>query len=569
MLIDTNTSPNPIKTSALSMSAHRTTRPMDNNPRRSSRRIQGLAPQTQLSDAPLRKEVYLPPEVKVAVLSSLYKRDLKNVRLVSKEWNALATGPLFDRVYVSCRAVDMEVFKNMTSHPVISSVVKEVVFDGSQFTKNMKFKDYFDEIYYFVVRFIALETEPDMLFKSADVQINKFVRDYKKKTSSRSKLYKTHKLDTFLVEGHQKYRDYSAFEHRYVERGSLFDDLYTGFCSLENLHSVVLNAKMWHHHFHENEHFGTTNPNTLKGPSLGSPLCRSWNPFHLRPQGWKMVPDVDGGQSDMCAQFLISTQAIAATNKKITSLQTATDGVGGGIPQQALMKSNIFDYELQYILSAYSGLSCLDITVTTDDRDQQGALTVLPRLLEQTCGLRRLSLHLDKTVHGSLISRGVSGYYRYDEIFPALGIWRKLAELSISGLAIGGWDLMKLILARARLRQLKLSSIDLLDGTWEGVIEGMAHLPRLIELKMHRDFRHCGGALFRPSIAYDKFTDWKILEAIESYVVCGGRHPCLTPESDPNTASWWYFDLMPEKELEDLKLSARQEGMDTDGLFRK
>lgn len=70
---------------------------MEDVPRRKSRRIQGLVPQI---DGPPPKAVYFPPEVKFAVLARLDKWDLKNVRLVSKEWNALATRPLFDRVYV-------------------------------------------------------------------------------------------------------------------------------------------------------------------------------------------------------------------------------------------------------------------------------------------------------------------------------------------------------------------------------------------------------------------------------------------------------------------------------------
>ena len=70
---------------------------MEDVPRRKSRRIQGLVP--QIDESP-PKAVYLPPVLKFAVLARLDNWDLKNVRLVSKEWNALATRPLSDRVYV-------------------------------------------------------------------------------------------------------------------------------------------------------------------------------------------------------------------------------------------------------------------------------------------------------------------------------------------------------------------------------------------------------------------------------------------------------------------------------------
>ena len=48
---------------------------------------QGPSPQ---NDIPLPKTVYLPSEMKAAVLAQLEKWDLKTVTLVSKEWNVLA-----------------------------------------------------------------------------------------------------------------------------------------------------------------------------------------------------------------------------------------------------------------------------------------------------------------------------------------------------------------------------------------------------------------------------------------------------------------------------------------------
>ena len=134
-------------------------------------------------------------------------------------------------------------------------------------------------------------------------------------------------------------------------------------------------------------------------------------------------------------------------------------------------------------------------------------MTALPKFLEQARGLRRLSLHLAIYADGPLPAEGADEYYRYAEGFPAMGVWRNLAELSISGLAIGGRNLMKLLLGRARLRRLILSPIDLLDGTWEGVVEGMAPLPRLTELNMSCNLKHCGGAIFRPYRREGRFND--------------------------------------------------------------
>ncbi len=533
---------------------------MENNqPRRSSRRIRGLAP--SIDPPPPPKAVYLPPELKVAVLALLFKSDLKNVRLVSKEWSALATGPLFDRVYISCRAKDLEVFRDVTRHEVIRMGIREVVYDGSTFKKEIDLRDYFRKLRT-QIRWIAWQLEPETLFGSADAQISRFVQDCKDTTTSVSKLYKTHKRDTFLVEGYRKYRDCSTFEHRYIEGLLLNEYLYEGLYSLEHLRSVVLSTTIWRHHFQEREHYRTTGSDTLYRPSSGSPLSRSWNPFHLRPT--EMLSRLDDGRSHMCAQFHILTQALSATNRKVTSLQILSHDYAGGLPQQALMKSTLTDSESWHFMTAYSNLSCLDIDITVNNLDQRDNLTLLPELLRQTFGLRRLCLYFSKEP-GTPAS--VSEYYRYDEIFPALGIWPKLTELSISGLAISGWYLMSLFW-RARLTQLNLSAINLLDGTWEGAIVGMRHRRRLTELNMSGNFKHCGGAVFRPCPPDGGCTDRLFLREIEWYVENGGGHPCLTPESDPDIAEKWYFDMMPDKEFDDFKLIAREDGIDIDDLIR-
>lgn len=542
-------------------------------PKRSSRRIRGLAPPTNIDidvhpPPTPTSTVYLPTELKADVLARLEKRDLKSVRLVSREWNALATGPLFDRVYVSCRALDLEVFGNVARHPVIGGVVREVVFDGSVFQKDLGFPKYFAAVLR-EGRRIARRREFDPSFDSPDVQINEFVQDCKKKEMAFSSCYKTHRTDTFLVEGYRRYRDCSAFEYHCVEKGLLLDGLCKGLCFLKNVRSVVLNNEMWHYRLYEDDYFGTPNPKALHGPYSGSPLCRSWNPFHLRPSGWNVLPDVDDRRSRICAHFHMLTLAMSTTNKSITSLQITTDEKGGGLPQQAFTKSSLTGSQFWHFMSAYSNLRCLDIEITGDNPDQRQALNVLPELLWHTSGLRRLSLRLPSDLDNLTISKSVSEYYRYDAIFPPIRVWPELTELSIWGLAIGGWDLMMLILWRARVKKLSLGGIDLLDGTWEGVFQGMRYRRRLTELNMNGNFTHCGGAVFKPRSPECDCTDWGSLLDIEFYVVSGGRHPCLTPESDPDTADWWFYNMMPEKDLEELILSYREDGLEVDEFFLK
>ena len=158
------------------------------------------------------------------------------------------------------------------------------------------------------------------------------------------------------------------------------------------------------------------------------------------------------------------------------------------------------------------------------------------------------------------------------KLFPAFGSWPELKELSLFNFAIGGWGLLMLVLGQPRLRRLELGLIDLLDGTWEGVIEGLRRRPGVTELNMRMIFTHRGGAVFRldgPSPFLKSLTRQSFLRRIESYVACGGRHPCLTPESDPDTALWWFQDLMPGNQLEKMKLFAREQGLYSEDLSCK
>ena len=381
-----------------------------------------------------------------------------------------------------------------------------------------------------------------------------------------SELYGRHGKDTFLVEGYQIYREYLAFEWQNIECGWFFNELSIGLGSLKGLRSVSLDHDFWDFAYSWNKFFKMLKPNKFYAILSGSPLSRIWNPYHLSPVGWQMLPDLDIGRPRISAQYYMRTQAIRATNRKITSLQTLDHDEC--LPHQALTVSTLTKIDLGHIMTAYSSLRCLDISIAVDSSDHQDPLTVLPDLLRQMYGLERLSLQFSRDDFEHLLVPK----YRYDEVFPAFGSWPELKELSLVGIEIGSWDLLILLLRQARLRRLELGQIDLLDGTWEGVIEGLRRGPGVTELRMRMTFTHHGGAVFSPygpSPSLKGLTQQRFLHRIESYIVRGGRHPCLTPESDPDTALWWLQDLMPGNQLEKMKLFAREQGLCSEDLFGK
>ena len=88
----------------------------------------------------------LPLELQLGILKYLNKRDHKVVRLVNKDWSAITSGFLFDRIYWSPQDRDLEVFKAIATHPELAQCVKELIFDGSQFVDGLTKRTYLEAL---------------------------------------------------------------------------------------------------------------------------------------------------------------------------------------------------------------------------------------------------------------------------------------------------------------------------------------------------------------------------------------------------------------------------------------
>ncbi|KAL8675437.1 MAG: hypothetical protein Q9168_000138 [Polycauliona sp. 1 TL-2023] len=131
---------------------------------------------------PLCTEMQFPRELKTEILRNvkaenfLARLDFKAVRLVNKEWSACASPFLFDRIHWSPQDQDLEAFDGILRRPHLAVCVKELVFDGSQFTPGISIREYFGHLcdhlssHYFSSRGafdlespLLKETEPDVV----------------------------------------------------------------------------------------------------------------------------------------------------------------------------------------------------------------------------------------------------------------------------------------------------------------------------------------------------------------------------------------------------------------------
>ena len=73
----------------------------------------------------------IPNEVLTVILANLGFRDLKTARLVCRLWSILAVNRLFERIYVSCRRKDLEVFREISKHELCQRAVRKLIYDTS------------------------------------------------------------------------------------------------------------------------------------------------------------------------------------------------------------------------------------------------------------------------------------------------------------------------------------------------------------------------------------------------------------------------------------------------------
>lgn len=74
---------------------------------------------------------YLPTETVDNILRCLSVKDNKNVRLVSKGFSVIASPVPFESLYISTRLKDREIFTAVSEHPLLSQLVREVIYDST------------------------------------------------------------------------------------------------------------------------------------------------------------------------------------------------------------------------------------------------------------------------------------------------------------------------------------------------------------------------------------------------------------------------------------------------------
>ncbi|KAF6238237.1 hypothetical protein HO173_003517 [Letharia columbiana] len=399
----------------------------------------------------------LPNELILGTLQYINKADLKSVRLVSKLWSGCASEYLFAKLFISPHKLNLQIFAAVARDPTLSKFVKELEYNAVSFSPDITISQYF-EILWHQNSMIAFDTE--RVSEVPDPHIRQFItmirdrREYWLDWQGRMAPVQTQWCDfSFVQEGYQKWINQALFEKNCLKEDTLFKLLVTGLKRFGRLRTVKLSDR-WH--------------SGDKPGRQGSPLARSWLPFHAHPGDF--ISDSDEPLKESSTSDAFWTLAHALSGVKNTRIRNLS--IKGPLPTAAfLTEPGEQQTHVDHGVGAFCRLEYLRLSLAGYSREPMvklyETLHGLHRMLESMTALRRFDLALPVDCVDEPV-----WFFTYPMIFPENGHWPQLTTFTVGNLAISTKDLVTLLITKMpSLRHLAFGNINLLDGQWEGIVE--------------------------------------------------------------------------------------------------
>ena len=213
----------------------RNKRTHEGNGTRSSKRIRGLSPESERSCV---RMPHLPAEIKSTIAQYLEMCDLKSVRLVSKEWSVLVVPFLFDKVYISLRDCDLQVFMNIVTHPVLRRGPKELIWDVSRFIPFERPRDYFRHLVE------GGRHRTWAIFQHPSNRFHEFVNELSY-YGYNDTIYEEYQNDDFVKDGLEVWTKQAGHEQANLDSDFFYDTLRFGLQQLNRLQAIAVYSDLW------------------------------------------------------------------------------------------------------------------------------------------------------------------------------------------------------------------------------------------------------------------------------------------------------------------------------------
>ena len=456
-------------------------------------------------------------------LQYLNKSDLKNARLVSKQWSGCASEYLFTKLFVSPHSLNLEGFVTIAQDPRLSKCVKELEYDAVHFSPYLTISEYFKTLWRQTGTITSIQESG---LEKFDPEIHCYLnfrydlqQHPKRSDEMMANAWSACCGFTFIQWGYWKWMEEARLEQECTDLKTFLKTLVSGLQNLTRLETVKLRGS-W--------------PSRAKLSGQGSPLARTWNLFYARPGDIISASDFEAFKA--VADF--RNLAFALSKARVTGVRNLS--IECTLPPPAFRS-----YQVQARcfmcagISVYARVDNLKLSLpgwcANSFVDYYFDLYKVSPMLGSMTALKRLDLELPEDRFNNPVF-----YVPYSVIFPKHGHWPELTALTVRNLAIGTKDLVTFFIKKMpNVRHLAFGNIYLDDGTWEGIFEYLRILHRLSSFSISPEsFLLLDGHRFREY----QFND---VQSIMDYIINrqDGRslkHPGLLPHMPAH----WSLDYM-------------------------
>ena len=424
------------------------------------------------------RAVYLPSELIRKIYKFCDKKTLKSVRLTCKDWDHAVIPLLFDRVFISAREQDLEVFYNITGCEHLAANIKELHIDAAVASLDMsedlyrlnllgQFSRVFNRL-----PLSSADNEPMEVIRLQTLGYRIFFNFGKTREPwgwRRRVTYRAFKdgeamdgtLDRFqevIRESHATYLAMARAEEEVLrsETGPM-SKLQSGVKSLIRLQSVIVDDGLWERH--PKEMFATFDPGLWYGYGCGPPAARARNPMRLHPSPY--TPD-----GTLAANLIEAVaDALAASPRPLKCYRSPID---------------CRPLDSWLLTDSFSALEYLELNIKYQNWDASTTPAVtesIPSLLLRNhASLRQLTLEPEGYCHIHQADPRLSAMksvraYAFHEIFKKGLHMPNLVTLSLGTLALRAYKVIDLLrLHCPKLKNLTIGCIDLKYGNWPGLL---------------------------------------------------------------------------------------------------
>ena len=273
----------------------------------------------------------------------------------------------------------MQVFDNVTKHPVLRKAVTNLTWDTTRFHGDWDLSGYFEHLIH-NIRFLS-----ERKIEEPSTPFHTLINDLRNINLDRDRLYSKYQKESFVIEGYETWQTIASEEEWLLNGGLFYTTLSKGLQQLDRLYIVTVSAQLWNNLRDE--------PWTpmVRGNAIGTPLIRSWDPRFAPPSDDILTSQATSG-------FETLTMALVDSGSNTQVLKYLQDSLISCLEPSESNETPKFDLLCGPAVSAYRTLAAFQMKIYNPDIDRiesYNPAQLLPTLLASMPKLEAPSIEME------------------------------------------------------------------------------------------------------------------------------------------------------------------------------